>query len=256
MGGKHIAIVTGASSGLGKVFTEQMLSEQLDEIWAIARNQNKLEQLKERYGEKIRTFSVDLSDREEIKQWATVLQEEQPDIQYLVNNAGYDKFGDYSDQNVEESLNMIDLNCASVVAMGLVCIPFMKQGSHIINVASQASFQPLPYQNIYAATKAFVRNYSRALNVELRNAGIKVLAVCPGWVDTALFERANIGSEKTIKNFWGMVQPERVVKQALRDAKRGKDISVCSFYVKFCHVVAKILPQRMMMRLWLWQQGM
>ena len=256
MSGKRIAIVTGASSGLGKEFTGRMLQESVDEVWAIARNEKKLEKLKNTYGEMIRTFSVDLSSREAMKQWSIVLQEEQPVVCYLVNNAGYDKFGDYKDLSVDESLNMIDLNCAGVVAMGLFCIPFMKEGSIIINIASQASFQPLPYQNIYAATKAFVRNYSRALNVELKHTGIKVVAVCPGWVDTALFERANIGSEKTIQNFWGMVKPEQVVNQALRDAKRGKDISVCSMYVKFCHLVAKILPQRMMMKLWLWQQRM
>lgn len=77
---------------------------------------------------------------------------------------------------------MIHVNIDAVVAMGLVCIPYMKKGSHLINIASQASFQPLPYQNIYSSTKSFVRNYSRALNVELKEKGIYVTAVCPGWI--------------------------------------------------------------------------
>ena len=72
---------------------------------------------------------------------------------------------------------MIHVNIDAVVAMGLVCIPYMKKGSHLINIASQASFQPLPYQNIYSSTKSFVRNYSRALNVELKEKGIYVTAV-------------------------------------------------------------------------------
>ena len=253
---KIIAVVTGASSGLGKEFTRLMLQEQVQEVWAIARNKENLARLRQVLGKKIRCISMDLSDRRVIEKFEKILKEEQPAIRYLINNAGYDKFCSYKDLDIEESLNMIDLNCSAVVAMGLACIPYMRRGSHIINIASQASFQPLPYQNIYAATKAFVRNYSRALNVELKNTGIQVTAVCPGWVDTALFDRANIGAEQTIKNFWGMLKPEQVVRQALKDAKSGKDISVCSLYVKFCHLVAKVLPQKTMMKIWLWQQKM
>jgi len=92
---------------------------------------------------------------------------------------------------------MIDLNISGVVAMGLVCIPHMKKGSHILNIASQASFQPLPYQNIYSSTKAFVRNYTRALNVELREKGITATAVCPGWMKTGLYDRGIIDAKKS-----------------------------------------------------------
>ena len=91
---------------------------------------------------------------------------------------------------------MINLNISAVVALGLYCIPYMKPGSHIINIASQASFQPLPYQNIYSSTKAFVRNYTRALNVELKDRRITATAVCPGWIDTGLYERGLIGAKK------------------------------------------------------------
>ena len=151
---------------------------------------------------------------------------------------------------------MVNLNCNGVLAMGLVCIPYMIQGSHILNIASQASFQPLPYMNIYSASKAFVRNYSRALHVELQSAGISVTAVCPGWMRTAFFDRAMIGAKKGISKFYGMVTPEVVAAKALRDAEKGKDISVYGVYVKLCHLVAKLLPQRVMMDLWLMQQGM
>ena len=149
---------------------------------------------------------------------------------------------------------MIDLNVSGVVAMGLVCIPYMRKGSHIINVASQAAFQPLPYQNIYSSTKAFVRNYTRALNVELRDKGIIATAVCPGWMKTELYDRGIIGAERATTYFSHMVKPSVVARKALHDADMGRDISVYSFYVKFCHLVAKILPQKMMMRLWMIQQ--
>lgn len=131
-----------------------------------------------------------------------------------------------------------------------------KQDRNAINIASQASFQPLPYQNIYASTKAFVRNYSRALNVELKDKGICVTAVCPGWIDTELYTRANIGAKKIIQNFTSMVTADCVAEKALQDVKRGKDISVYSTYVKMAHLVAKVLPQRAMMKVWLWQQNL
>ena len=257
MAQKNIAIVTGASSGLGKEFVRLLrIDENVQEIWCIARNQEKLAHLKQEFGDKIRTFSMDLSDKAEILDFAPVLERERPEIRYLVNNAGYAKFCSYADLSVAQSINLIDLNCSGLVAMGLVCLPYMHPGSRLINIASQASFQPLPYQNIYSATKAFVRNYSRALHVELNSRGISVTAVCPGWIDTALYERANIGAKKATKRFYGMVSPDKVAYRALQDARKGKDISVYSGYVKFCHVIAKLLPQRWMMKIWLKQQGL
>lgn len=163
---KRIAIVTGATGGLGREFVRLLLKEKnIDEIWALARNEKKLGRLKEKFGKKVKIYSFDLSSvrqiqcfEEELKQEA---QRRKLEISYLINNAGFAKFCSYGDLSIEESLNMIHVNIDAVVAMGLVCIPYMKKGSHLINIASQASFQPLPYQNIYSSTKSFVRNYSR-----------------------------------------------------------------------------------------------
>ena len=130
----------------------------------------------------------------------------------------------------------------------------MDRDSHIINIASQASFFPLPYQNIYSSTKAFVRHYTRALNVELKERGITATAVCPGWMKTGLFDRGIIGAKKGTNRFSGMVTPDVVAKKALNDAMRGKDISVYGLYVKSTHLLSKLLPQRMMMKVWLGQQ--
>ncbi len=139
--------------------------------------------------------------------------------------------------------------------MGLTCIPFMSKGSHILNIASQAGFQPLPYMNIYSATKAFVRNYSRALNVELKDKGINVTAVCPGWMKTNLYERGSVGAKKAPTRFMGMVYPENVTKKALEDAYNNKDISVYGLHVKLCTLIARLLPEKIIMKLWLLQQG-
>lgn len=252
---KKIAIVTGASSGLGREFVRILIQKDtLDEIWVIARREEKLQKLKDEFGEKIVVIPMDLSKTENIERFGKREELKNCDIRYMINNAGFAKFCSYEDFSVEESVQMINLNISGVVAMGLVCIPHMSKGSHLINIASQASFQPLPYQNIYSSTKAFVRNYTRALNVELKDAGILATAVCPGWMDTQLIEVGLIGARRATKNFVNMVTPEVVAQKAIRDADKGRDISVYSLYVKFCHLVAKILPQRAMMRLWLWQQ--
>lgn len=252
---KQIAIVTGANGGLGKEFVKLLVGKkEITEIWAVARNEEKLAELHKEYGEKIRVFSMDLSVRETYGELEKQLKVESVSVRYLINNAGYAKFCSYDDQNVAESLNMIDLNIGAVVALGLIAIPYMERGSHIINIASQASFFPLPYQNIYSSTKAFVRNYTRALNVELQEKEISATAVCPGWMDTGLFKRGLIGAKKGITQFDGMVKPVVVAKKALADAEKGKDISVYGLYVKSTHVLSKLMPQRMMMKVWLGQQ--
>ena len=252
---KNIAIVTGASGGLGREFVRLILEmPEVDEVWAMARSLDKLEALASEFGDRVKPYPMDLSDVEAIKAFGESLKEADVKISFLVNNAGFAKFCAYDDISLDESINMINLNVSGVVAMGLVCIPYMPKGSHMINIASQASCQPLPYQNVYSSTKAFVRNYSRALNVELREKGIIVTAVCPGWIKTPLFDRGLIGAKKAASNFSNMSEPKDVAEKAMRDALRGKDMSVYSFYVKLCHLVAKILPQKLMIKIWLGQQ--
>ena len=253
---KNIAIITGASSGLGKEFVKLIVNDNnLDEVFVLARNEEKLNNLKSEYGEKIRPYSIDLSNVENIKTFGKFIENQQVNIKILINNAGFAKFCSYEDISIDESLNMIDLNISGVVAMGLVCIPFMDKGSHIINIASQAAFQPVPYQNIYSATKSFVKNYSQALNVELKDKGITVTAVCPGWMKTDLYNRACINADKGTTNFVFMVTPDVVAKKALKDAYKGKDISVYGLYVNICRLMSKFLPEKIIMKIWLLQQG-
>ena len=244
MAKKKIAIVTGASRGLGLEFVKLLLKEDLDEIWMIARSEEKMKKIKEKLGKKIVVCPMHLSRWEEIKELGERLVKEKVYIMYLINNAGMAKFCSYGYLSVEESLHMVDLNISGVVAMGLVCLPFMGKGSHVVNIASQAAFQPLPYQN------------TRALNVELKGTGIQATAVCPGWMNTELIERGKTGAEKATHRFLHMVTPQVVAKKAMKDVKKGKDISVYSLYVKMCHLTVKILPQRTAMKLWLRQQKM
>ena len=252
----NVAIITGASSGFGKEFVKLLVKDNsLDKIFALARNEEKLNDLKLEFGDKIQPYSVDLSNVENIKNFGKFLETQNVNIKILINNAGFAKFCSYEDISVAESVNMINLNISGVVVMGLICIPFMENGSHIINIASQAAFQPVPYQNIYSATKSFVKNYSQALNIELKEKGITVTAVCPGWMKTDLYSRGCINAPKGTKNFVFMAEPDVVAKKALKDAYNNKDISVYGFYVNMCRILSKILPEKLIMKIWLLQQG-
>jgi len=254
---RRIAVVTGASGGFGREFVRIFSADNnIEEIWAVSRAGDRLERLRAEFGEKVLPVVMDLTDRNSFSVLEKMLSARNVTVSVLVNNAGFAKFCSFRDISAGESLNMIDLNVSAVVAVGLVCIPFMAAGSRIMNVASQASFFPLPYMNIYSATKAFVRNYTRALNVELGDRKITATAVCPGWMRTGLFARGEIGAAKTVTRFAGLRNPSSVAEKAVRDAFRGRDISVCGAFTKFTHVLSKILPQRLMMRLWLAQQGL
>jgi short-subunit dehydrogenase len=244
---KKIAIITGATGGLGKEFVKILNKHDLDEIWAIARNKEKLQALQKDYGDKLITISMDVSDSEEIDMIANRLSKERPEVRYLINNAGIGKMGRYNEFTTKEVENMISTNCKSVTMLCTIAIPYMQKGSNILNISSQASFQPNPYLNLYAATKAFVTSYSRALNCELKKLGITVTAVCPGWVNTELLVKEWNG--RKIK-FPGIVEPEPVVRKAIRDAKRGKDMSVYGAYVKGMQLFSKLMPHKLGMNLW------
>ncbi len=245
---KKIVILTGATGGLGREFVKQVMNEEIDEVWAIARNKQKLSELRERYGEKVIPLSIDLSDMKGMKQIENMLEENKPKVEYLINNAGLAKMGKYNDFSLEEIDQTINVNCKTPVMLAKLCIPYMREGSRILNISSASAFQPNPYINLYAASKAFERSYSRALNMELKGTGITSTAVCPGWIDTELLQKEING--KKVK-FPGLVTAERVVKQAMKDAKKGKDMSVCSLYVKCQHVNVKLLPQRWVMKIWM-----
>ena len=252
---KRIAIVTGASGGLGREFVRELNHDtNLDEIYVLGRNEDTLNTLADEFGDKIKPYIIDLSDRTQIKEFEKYIRAQNVDIRILINNAGYAKFCSYDDISVEQSLDMIDVNVSAVTALSLVCISFMQKGSHIINIASQAGFQPVPYMNIYASSKAFVKNYSQALNVELKEKGITVTAVCPGWIKTPFFDRAEVNAPKSPKHFWFKVTPDVVAKKALLDAYKGKSTSVYGLYVNICRILTKILPEKVIMKLWLWQQ--
>ena len=244
---KAIAIITGATGGIGKEFVSELYNEALDEIWIIGRNRERLAEIKEQYGEKIIPICADLTNEQDLLSIQALLTDEVW-VAYLVNNAGIAQMMSSKDLETDVINQTIKLNCNVPVILTNYCIPYMKSGSKIINVSSASAFQPVPFINLYAATKAFEHSYSRALNMELKPMGITVTAASPSWVDTKMLTKEVNG--KKVK-FYGMVSPEAVAKKAIKDAKKGKDVSICSFYVKCQHLNVKLLPHKLVMKIWM-----
>ncbi len=245
-----IAIVTGASSGMGREFLLKIDKEyKLDQIWAIARNKERLDQLQSWVSTPVRTFSLDLTDPASIDAIAGALGEEQPWVQLLINCSGYGKFGTFESIAQSDNTGMIDLNCRSYVAMAQTVLPYMNRRGIILNVDSMSAFMPLPHVAVYAATKSFILSWSRALNVELRPRGIRSIAFCPYWVMTSFFDRAN--DKKAIEHFDKVYTTEFVVDKAMAYMRKRKgDTCVPGLYAKLLHLTARSMPKRFVM--WFW----
>ncbi len=251
-----IAVITGASSGIGKKFAEELSSRfTFDEVWLIARRKNELESLAETLPYKTRVIDADLTKDETKEKYKELLSQLNPEIELLINCSGFGKFCATDDVDVDVNLNMVDLNCKAVLYMCQLSLPYMKSGARIINVASVAAFQPIPYINVYAATKAFVLSFSRALNRELKKRKISVTAVCPFWTKTEFFNRAvKEGEEKVVKKYVAMYDPKDIVRRAYKDAIRRKDVSKYGFIARFQAGLCKILPHSLIMNIWQSQQ--
>lgn len=244
----RIAIVTGASSGIGRAFVKQIevLYKELDEIWVIARRKERLLELSSVMLTRLRVMDGDLLENTIFEIVEETLKKETPDIRMLVNAAGFGKIGKVSDIGTKEQLQMIDVNCKALMRMTLLCMPYMNEGSRILNVASAAAFCPQPSFAVYAATKSYVLSFSRALGAELKERKIGVTAVCPGPVKTEFFEIAGKNDNPMKESF--MARPEKVVHQALIAAKEGKDISVYGTSMKSAEVATKLLPHKMILK--------
>lgn len=249
-----IAVITGASSGMGREFVLELDKVHgFDEIWVIARREVRLLELQKDVRARIRAIALDLTAEESIEEYKRLLETEKPEVKVLVNASGFGKFSAFTETKLEDCYGMIDLNDKAMVGITYVTLPYMKEGSQIYQLCSLSSFQPVPYIGVYGATKAFVLSFSRALNVELKDKGIRVIAVSPGWVKTEFFDRAV--SDDTIKYYNKYFTANEVVVRAIKDMGKGKDVSICGASIRAQVLATKLLPHRLIMKIWCRQQG-
>jgi short-subunit dehydrogenase len=217
------ALITGASSGIGEQFARQLAKQGCHLVLA-ARSESKLEslaaELKKTYPIKTEVIRVDLSKEGAPSELYQQCRLRKVEIELLINNAGFATHGLFDQVSGERQHEEVMLNVAAVVDMTHLFLPDMLRRSSgtVINVASTAGFQPLPYMAVYGATKAFVLSFTEALYWENRERGVTFFALCPGSTDTSFFnvvgtEEASVGKKDT---------PERVVEVALSALKNGK----------------------------------
>ena len=252
----NIAIVTGASSGMGKEFVKQLSGYvKVDEVWVIARREQALKELQALCPYSIRPLAFDLGKEESFVSISALLEKEQPDVKLLVNAAGFGKFGRFEKIPLADELGMIDLNCKALVAMTRIVLPYMHRGSHILQLDSLSAFQPVPFITTYGATKSFVLSYSRAMNAELKGTGIRMMAMNPGWVKTEFFGRAMETDNADVQYFNHLYEADAVVATGLKHLYRTKkDVSVHGFPIRNQVRLVKLLPHKLVMKIWMRQQ--
>ena len=253
--GKRIAVVTGASSGLGRELVHLLdttWNTKIDEIYVIARRRENLEKIREETGLPVRVLAYDLTKEEDIEKIEGILKDESPDVRLLINAAGFGKIGRYDEIPRAQIERMIDLNCRAAVDMTQICLPYMSEGSRVMEICSTAAFQPFQYLNVYAASKSFLYRYSRALRVELLPKKILVTAVCPYWIkNTEFIDTAEQTDPKAdrIRSFPFSMKVEDIAVRALADTELGLAVStpgpVCTLHRFF----AKLIPADLMMGL-------
>lgn len=245
------AIITGASAGLGLEFVRQ-LEENFPDIgcvWLIARGEEKLQrsagQLKNAAA---KTLALDLCSRDDLAILSAALEQEKPEIALLVNNAGCGVLGNVGETDWMAQTRVADLNVSALTAVTALVVPYIARGGRIINVSSIASFCPNPRMTVYSASKSYVSAFSRGLGEELKSRGITVTAVCSGPMDTEFLDKADIRGKSKTFEMLPYCDPVQVVRGSYAAARAGKAVHTPRAFYKLYRVIAKILPQPLMIK--------
>jgi uncharacterized protein len=243
------AVVTGASSGLGRAFSLELSSRGYP-ILLVARRRDALEGLAgeiRKRGGTAEPLVADLSTAEGVE---TVRRaaEKLPEVGLLVNNAGFGSYGAFLTQPIERALEQVRVNIGAVLALTRALLPKMLERGRgqIINLASILGFMPTPNFAVYAATKGFVLQFSDALAYELRGTGIRVLALCPGVTRT---EFSQVAGAEAAQGGLPQLRPEDVVRVALRAAASGRVVRIVGPTYRLLGFLTRITPRFLLRRI-------
>lgn len=247
-----IAIITGASSGLGREYARQIdRSGEVEEIWAVARRELQLNELADELKCRVRPLALDLTDKASIDKISGLLRRENPEVHILINAAGFGREGGSFSIPREDNENMIDLNCRAAVDMTSEAVPYMRKGGRILELCSCAGFMPLPRLNIYAASKAFLLSYTKAIHHELLFSGINVTAVCPYWVKkTEFLHKMKKYESKNIRHFPFASRPPSVVRWSMAASRMNVWVVSPNPFSMCLRLIAKFIPHFILVPLW------
>jgi hypothetical protein len=245
------AVITGASSGLGRELARQIsdVFPEIESYWLIARRADRLEELAASLPGKTTAYlALDLCDPMSFIGFQEKLTAEQPEIALLVNCAGCGYLGRVGELDTASQTRMVDLNVRALTAVTNMAVPYMTAGSRILNVSSIASFCPNPRMTVYSSTKAYVSSFTIGLAEELRRRGITATAVCPGPMETEFLRLAGIPGRSSTFEFLPYCDQVRVAGGALRAAREGRTIYTPMLLYKFYRVLAKVTPAKFLVK--------
>ena len=254
MSDQVFALVTGASSGIGRAFALELAHQGQYGLLLLARREERLVEVKKEIEEiwaaegisaqelgGVSLFRCDLASLAEREAVLKELERRGHDVELLINNAGFGSIGSFSDSRTEHELSMVEVNCTAMLHFCRHFIPRMEAngGGAIINLCSAAAFQPMPYMATYAATKAFVLSFSLALGVECKEKSIAVVASCPGPTESEFHIAAGLRQKMA---HVPVASAEKVVREALRAVNSGRSIVVHGWSNKLLAAIARVLP--------------
>ena len=245
-----VALITGASAGLGKEFLKALPEAfpEIEEYWLVSRSRDKLLAAAKLVPKQCRVFPLDLTKDESYGSLARYFTEFQPEIALLINNSGCGFLGDVGEGDLARQIQMVDLNLKGLTAVTHLAIPYMPAGGRIVNISSIASFCPNPRMTVYSASKSYVTAFSLGIGEELKRKGITVTAVCPGPMDTDFIVAGGIKGHSKTFELLPYCDPAKVAKGALAAAKRGQSVYTPRAFYKLYRLIAKLAPAKLMMK--------
>lgn len=243
------ALITGASKGIGKAMATELAARGYN-LALVARSEDLLkkaaEEIQTKYKVEVRYLALDLSSLPAAQQVFDWSQQQGLDISILVNNAGYGLSGSFESYALEQHVNMIQVNCTTLVQLTYLFLPQLKKQSqaYILNISSSSAYQAVPYLSLYAGSKALVLQFTRGLRHELRKTTVSVTCISPGATDTEFNERAQVGPKamKAAKKI--IMTPEQVGKVAIDSMFKKKAEVVVGLVNKLGGFLSWLLPKK------------
>ena len=250
------ALITGASGGIGYELAK-LFAEDGKDIVVIARSQDKLEDLKQevedKYGTNVKVLVKDLSDPNSPQEIYTELEETMVTVDVLVNNAGFGVYGMFSENDLQQELDMIQVNITSLTHLTKSFLRKMldNKSGHILNVGSTGSFAPVPLEAAYGASKSFVLSFSEALANELQGTGVSVTCLCPGLTDTGFYERA-VGKAPGPNKRRKMMDAATIAKAGYKALEQGEAYVIPGLVYKLIPIGIRIFPRNWIVKVSRW----
>lgn len=245
----NIAVVTGASSGLGKVYFEKIMERypKLDEVWIIARRSEILNTLAKKYPMgKVRPIPLDLADMQSFEKLNSLLKETMPNIKVLINNAGFDRAGLFREMDIKDIYSIIGVNIIGMTMVSRCCLPYMHKGSYQIIVGSEGAYLPLPMRAVYGASKTYGRFLARAMREEEKKNGVNILFMGTGAMNTEMFRGNSPAEDFANVKFLDL---NKITVTAMKRAEKGAAVFSPGLHTKGTRVLGKILPSALSVKL-------